>query len=218
MNISFLLPTRNRPEKLKKLLLSLKETCNNINNYEVVLVFDNDDTAHINEFNNLNKNFNYQTIIMNRVGYDNLHIYYNEACKIAKGNWLWPWNDDCSEMLSKDWDLIVEEYNNKFCILNPWNTRSCDSGYLQSHTMFPVVPKKYVELLGHLSPWNHYDTYTERVVSGLNLLINEFRIVHTHDREEDETTKGVQYHKIPFPNEQLNIDRDKINNYLKEDN
>jgi len=216
MNISFLLPTRNRPEKLKKLLLSLKETCNNISNYEVVLVFDSDDTHHIQKFNELDKNFNYQTIIMDRVGYDNLHIYYNKACEIAKGNWLWLWNDDACEMLSKDWDLIIENYNNQFLILNPWNTRSCDSEYLKTHTMFPIVPKKYVELLGHFSPWNHLDTYTERVIGGMNILKNEFKIVHTHDREEDETLKEVHYHRIPFPHEQLEIDRNIIINYLKE--
>ena len=209
-----MLPTRGRPEKLKKLLFSLKETCSCVNNYEVVLVFDSDDKEHIEKFNNLKKEFNYQTIIMDRVGYDNLQIYYNKACEISRGNWLWLWNDDASEMLCKNWDIIIEEYNDQFLILNPWNTRSEDSQYLQTNTMFPIFPKKYVEILGHLSPWNHVDTYTDRVISGLIPIKNEFRIIHSHDKEKDKTSKEVFYHRVPFPQKQLEIDRFKINSYL----
>ena len=151
---------------------------------------------------------------MDRVGYDNLHIYYNKAYEISRGNWLWLWNDDACEMLCRDWDLIIEEYNNQFLILNPWNTRSIDSQYLKTNTMFPIFHRKYAEMLGHLSPWNHVDTYTNRVISGLVPLKNEFRIVHSHDRENDETDKEVFYHRVAFPEEQLKIDRSKISNYL----
>lgn len=37
MKISFLLPTRGRPENLKLVLDSLENTCDSISNYEVIL-------------------------------------------------------------------------------------------------------------------------------------------------------------------------------------
>lgn len=214
MKISFLLPTRYRSEKLKELLDSFYETCNNIDNYEVILVFDSDDIDHINYFNSLEKKFNYKTLIVDRVGYNNLHLYYNIACSYSTGEWLWVWNDD-SKMLSKDWDLVIDEYSGQFVILNPWNTRPMDAEYLKTCSLFPIVPRKMFELLGHFSPWNHIDTYINRLQSGLNLLKNEFRIIHTHDREIDENLKNVTYHAVPFPDNQFIKDRQIIIDYLE---
>jgi glycosyltransferase involved in cell wall biosynthesis len=212
--ISFLLPTRNRSDKLKTLLDSFIKTASSIDNYEVILVFDDDDVEHIKQFESIPKNFNYKKIVMKRVGYNNLQEYYNTAALNSSGDWLWVWNDD-SKMLSKDWDLIIEEYTNKFVIINPWNTRPEDSEYLQTNSLFPIVPRKMVELLGYFSPWNHIDTYWNRLQNGLSLLKNEFRIVHTHEREIDENLKNVVYHEIPFPNGNFIKDRKILENYLE---
>lgn len=212
--ISFLLPTRNRSDKLKTLLDSFIKTASSIDNYEVILVFDDDDDEHIKQFESIPKNFNYKKIVMKRVGYNNLHEYYNTAALNSSGEWLWVWNDD-SKMISKNWDLIINEYNNQFLILNPWNTRPEDYGYLQTNSLFPIIPRKMIELLGYFSPWNHIDTYWNRLQNGLNLLHNEFRIIHTHDREIDENLKHVVYHQIPFPIDNFNRDRQILEKYLE---
>jgi glycosyltransferase involved in cell wall biosynthesis len=213
--ISFLLPIRKRPNSLKKSLESLAKTCNDIKNYEVIVVFDDDDTNTIDEFNSWEKNYNYQKIITKRLGYDYLNVYYNMACAAAKGEWLWVWNDD-AEMINKDWDLIIKEYDNQFLILNPFNTREIDSKYLLTNTLFPILPKKYYELLYHLSPWNHIDTYIGRVCVGL--IKNEFRLLHTHDKQNDEVSKEIVYHKIPFPEDQYLIDIEIIKKYINGNN
>ena len=211
--ISFLLPIRKRPYSLKRSLDSLYTTCSDPTSYEVVIIFDSDDIETINEFNSWEKKFNYKVEIMDRLGYDYLNEYYNKACSLSSGEWLWVWNDDTC-MLEKNWDLIIKEYDKKFLIINPYNTRDVDREYIKTHTLFPIVPKKYYELLSHLSPWNHIDTYTERVIDGLNLLKNEFRIIHTHEKNNDEVSKEITYHRISIPEEQLSIDRDKIIKYL----
>ena len=216
MKISFLLPTRGRSENLKLVLDSLENTCDSISNYEVILCFDNDDVKHIEEFDSWTKNYNFKKIVIDRCGYDNIHIYYNKAAEESSGDWLWVWNDDC-EMIKKGWDTIISEYNGQFVIINPWNTRDVDAQYLLTNLMFPIFPRKYLELLGHLSPWNHIDTYTDHVVSVFNFPIkqNEWRIVHTHNKQNDQTTREIFYHRIPMPINQLTIDRTKISNYLK---
>ena len=214
ITVSFLLPTRKRSKKLEELLDSFKNTCNSINNYEVILVFDSDDTEHLNYFNSLEKKFNYKVIITDRVGYNNLHEYYNMAAFAAKGRWLWVWNDD-SKMLSKNWDLIIQEYDNQFIILNPWNTRPEDHNYLQTNSLFPIVPKKWVDLLGYFSPWNHIDTYVNRIQSGFGLLKNEFKIIHTHDRIIDDNLQNVTYHAVPFPEKNYIRDKKIISDYLE---
>jgi hypothetical protein len=209
--ISFLLPIRKRPDSLKKSLDSLVKTCNNKNNYEVIVVFDDDDVDTILAFDSWEKDYNFQKLVTKRFGYDYLNMYYNMACEAAKGQWLWVWNDD-TEMLNKDWDLIIKEYDNQFVILNPFNTREVDAKYLLTHTLFPILPKKYYELLNHLSPWNHIDTYIERICVGL--IKNEFRLLHTHNKQIDEVSKEITYHKILFPQEQFLIDSEIIKKYV----
>lgn len=211
--VSFLLPTRGRSQKLKAVLDSLVETCSSINNFEVVLLFDDDDREHIGEFESWPKNYQYKKQVLKRAGYNNLQVYYNLACSMSSGKWLWVWNDD-SRMISRDWDLVIKEYEEEFVILNPWNTREVDKEYLKTHTMFPIVPRVFYEHLGHLSPWNHIDTYLGKIVDGMGLIKNEFRIVHTHDREIDKTLEGVVYLQVPCPSEQCRIDRQKISDYI----
>jgi len=213
--ISFLLPTRKRPDDLKKSLDSLENTCSSIDNYEVVIVFDEDDSETISIFDSWDKKYNYKKIVSKRLGYDYLNLYYNMACDIAKGQWFWVWNDD-AEMLNKDWDLIIQEYDKQFVILNPFNTRQVDSQYLLTHTLFPIVPRKYYELLSYLSPWNHIDTYCERICSGL--IKNEFRLLHTHNKQNDEVSNAIVYHRIPFPQDQYLIDIDIIKKYINGNN
>jgi hypothetical protein len=220
-NISFLLPTRSRTENLKKMFESLYETSYDKNSYEIVLIFDSDDTDHINSFISFHKPFKHTAIIMERVGYYGLHHYYNAACKLAKGNWLWLWNDDCTEMLEPNWDLIIKEYNNQFLVLNPFHKDFSSSKrneivaeFLSHSSMFPIVPKKYVEILGYFAPWNHLDTYTNYIAKTLNILKNEYRIQHVHTRVIDEVLENVEYHKYPLPVDQLQKDIKKISNYL----
>lgn len=209
--VSFLLPVRKRPKTLKLSLDSLLNTCSNVSNYEVIVVFDDDDIETINEFDSWDKNYNYKKIISQRFGYDFLNKYYNLASNESSGKWLWVWNDD-TEMINKNWDLIIEEYNDQFLILNPFNTREMDAVYLQTHTLFPIIPRKYVELLGHISPWNHIDTYIERICS--EYIKNEFRILHTHNKNDDEISKEIVYHRISFPQEQFEIDFRIIRDFI----
>lgn len=205
--ISFLLPTRMRPDSLKKSLDSLMNTCSSIENYEVVVVFDEDDVETIDIFDLWEKNYNYTKVIVPRFGYDYLNEYYNAACAVAKGDWFWVWNDD-TEMLNSDWDLILKEYDGQFVVLNPYNTREIDKEYILTHTLFPIVPRLYYDTLGRLSPWNHIDTYIEKLIGCL--IKNEFRLCNSHDKQDDVVTKEIQYHRIPFPQNELNIDLAKL--------
>ena len=209
--VSFILPIRKRPISLKKNLDSLLATCNDVNNYEVIVIFDDDDINTIQEFDSWDKPFNYQKIVTKRLGYDYLHTYMNMGCEVAKGEWLWTWNDDV-EMVNKDWDLVIKEYQNQFLILNPFNTRKEDAEYLLTRILFPIIPKTFFNLLSHISPWTHFDNYIEKLCP--ELIRNEFRLLHTHDKHSDEVTQEIVYFRLPFPEEQLVIDRDKLNVYL----
>jgi glycosyltransferase involved in cell wall biosynthesis len=212
MEISFIIPTRKRTEKLKRLLDSLESTCNNKDNYEVILAFDSDDKDHYEQFASWTKNYNHKSFIIDRLGFDHLEVYCNKAAEISSGKWLWWWADD-SYMTSKDWDSIIKEYDDKFVLLNPWH--ALHESYIQEATMFPIVPRKYYEILGYVSPWNHVDTYVERILKPFGLMKNEFRITHDHDRDEnDETHKEVIYHRRGFPLQQYANDMIRVKKYL----
>lgn len=214
--ISFLIPTRKRVNCLNLSLESLQRTCTDIDSFEVIIITDNDD-VETNEFlKSKIHNFTFKTKVrsLDRLGYNYLNEYYNLAAEISEGEWIWVWNDD-TKMISEGWDTIIKKYDNEFLILNPFNTRKVDEEYIKTHTLFPIISKKFYQIFSRISPWNHIDTYIERVADGFDLIKNEFNIIHTHDKENDEVTSEIHYHVIPFPNGELEQDREKLLKYLK---
>ena len=47
-------------------------------------------------------------------GYESLHHMYNELCHISSGTFFYLWNDDAT-MLTEAWDLIISDYQYKYC-------------------------------------------------------------------------------------------------------
>jgi glycosyltransferase involved in cell wall biosynthesis len=178
--ISILLATRNRTEMLKKSLASLVDLASDPKNLEILLAFDNDDTKTIdwvqeNVLTDLDdKNVSYACMSFDRLGYIRLNEYYNKLAVEAEGDWLFFWGDDAI-METQDWDKKLIEHTGKFRVLRAL-THNC-----HPLAIFPIVPKKWVELFGYFSPHQLNDNWVSQV-GYLSDIVETIDVHIEHDR------------------------------------
>lgn len=178
--ISVLLPTRGRTDMLKRSLLSLLDLAQNPAEIEIMLAFDNDDKESLdwcrdNVFPELeHRGVDALVIEFTPLGYLKLHEYLNALAGLAGGNWLMFWNDD-AVMQTQDWDQRIVEHNGKFlCLRMPTHNQ-------HPYAIFPIVPRDWYYLLGHLS--NHQ--LTDATISQISYMLNIVKNINVevlHDR------------------------------------
>jgi hypothetical protein len=203
--VTFLIPSRKRLGPLTSSIKSLEQTCNNIDSFEVIVIFDEDDTSTINEFKLCDFKCSIKTIVSKRYGYYGLHNYINNAFEKSSGEWFWLWNDDIA-MVSKNWDLVIHGYRDQFVILNPANSNPAWANYVKDATISPLVPKKWFQLLNRFSAYSQYDTYINSIAYRLNMVINENRLVNDHRQLKDEVSSGISYEHSKFPKYESDYD------------
>lgn len=166
--ISLLVPSRARPELLKESIASLGD-----GDFEVLIRVDDDDPQldGYAEFPNV--------IIGPHHGYGALQNYYNELAAAARGDWLFLWNDDAL-MKTPDWIEIVRSFDQRMVVLNP-NTNH-DNWEIDMN-VFPILPRKIFELLGHFSLNAHNDSWIEYVARDAGIMVR-VPIMIFHDRAD----------------------------------
>ncbi len=151
MAVSLIIPTRMRTKALSKSIGSVVGHARHT--VEVLLALDVDDIETA-EYLKTDPIPNSRVVVGPRVGYGGLHLYVNALARIATGDWLFLWNDDCI-METQGWDSVVGEYDGQMVVLNP---QSNHSNQERGHCVFPIVPRRMVEILGHFSLSKHNDT------------------------------------------------------------
>ena len=160
--ISILLATRKRTEMLKKSLASLITLASDPKNLEILLAFDNDDNETVewvqdNVLPDLDDaDVSWTCLSFERLGYIRLNEYYNKLAVEAEGDWLFFWGDDAI-METQDWDKKLIEHTGKFRVLRAL-THRC-----HPLAIFPIVPRKWVELFGYFSPHQLNDNWVSQV-------------------------------------------------------
>ena len=227
--ISVLLPTRGRTDMLKRSLLSLLDLAKNPTELEILLAFDNDDKQSLewcqqNIFPELESHGVDATVVeFTPLGYLKLHEYLNALAGLANGNWLMFWNDD-AVMQTQDWDQHITEHNGKFlCLRMPTHNH-------HPYAIFPIVPRDWFYLLGHLS--NHQ--LTDATISQISYIAGIMKNINVevlHDRfditgnNQDATFKNRpmlegrpddprDFNHVTFRNKRVN-DANKIAWYLE---
>jgi hypothetical protein len=165
--ISVLLPTRGRPKLLRESVGSLHETATKDQApFEVLYAFDADDEEGLTAYDWLAWNLpgiHRPRIFQQRHGYAGLHIYvnalagwpYNPGWAGPKGRWLLLWNDD-AVMHTYGWNTEIAKWPDRY-VLDCWSNhepRTC---------AFPVVPRWWVDRLGHFSLNAHNDTWWQEI-------------------------------------------------------
>jgi hypothetical protein len=182
--ISILLPTRGRPDLLKRSVFSLLDTASNTDGIEILLAIDDDDPLTIDYVNNeLVPELNDRDVAMRaftfkRLGYLNLHLYVNHLARESMGEWMILWNDD-AVMQTDNWDLEIAKYNGQFKVL-----RFKDNHNEHPNAIFPCIPKDWVALFDVLTPHQVTDSWVSQVAYIVGIIQNVPSVYVYHDRHD----------------------------------
>ena len=175
-----LLPTRGRKEALKRSILSAVNTADDIDSFQVLIGFDDDDTATVDYFTTelqpeLDQlGVNYQAHVFAPMGYIRLNEYVNGLARHSDADWLVFWNDDAI-METPGWDTVIADHTGEFKVL-AFHTHN-DHPY----SIFPIVPRAWFELFGYLSPHQISDAWLSQQAYVLDIW-KRIEVHVTHDR------------------------------------
>ena len=228
-NIAILLPTRGRAEMLERSIQSLISLAKDPDQIQLMLAFDNDDKVGINHFKQVvqpwldDNQVNYTAMSFDPLGYIRLNEYVNELARNSDARWLVFWNDD-AVMQTQDWDAEIMKWDGQFKLL-AFLTHN-----LHPYSIFPIVPRKWLDLLGYLSPHQISDAWLSQQAYMLDIL-ERIPVEVLHDRHDltgnnkDETflnrpmLEGNPMHPADFHSIKQsgirNNDCAKIANYLQ---
>lgn len=172
--ISVLMPSRGRVALAKQAVESL-----GTGDYEVLITIDEDD-PQIKDYYKLVKD-NISLTVVNRWGYGALHEYYNNLSELADGDWLMLYNDD-AVMETPNWTQIISQYDHTIPqVLNVWNK--------EGDNLFPLISRKWYELVGHFSLNTHADSWVQQIGQRLDIqtYVPGIKITHQGENMHDQT-------------------------------
>ena len=179
-DIAMLLATRGRTEILGRSIRSLIELADNPSRVQLMFAFDDDDEIGFKYFKDElqpwmdARDVNYTAMRFKRMGYVNLHKYNNAMAKGSSSRWLVIWNDD-AVMESKGWDTTIMSYEGQFKLL------SFKTHRMHPYSIFPIVPRKWYDLLGYISPhptqdgWVSQTAYMLDIYQRINVEVLHYR-------------------------------------------
>ncbi|MHB1606652.1 MAG: glycosyltransferase family 2 protein [Leptospirales bacterium] len=140
--ISVLIPTRKRPDYLKRMLESYEKTLVNSNQSELIFRCDNDDMETISYLSSTG----FRIIIGPRLdGYKSLPVFFNEMVKIADGDLFICGNDDML-FKTRNWPQLIIDEANKYPdgIFNI----GVSTGLNDDKFPFSIVSRQLVDAMG----------------------------------------------------------------------
>ncbi len=195
--ISLLLPSRERSKKFKRMLISLKSKCLNINRVEILLLLDEDDkeiTNYRKLIENDFKNLNIKLIIKNLKTHA---LRNNYLASISNGDVLFPANDDMI-FISNHWDHNIDIEFSKIDMKKPyclWINSGKKYNYL--HCDFPILNKAWYKSLGYVGSEFFSFWYLDTWICDLSFKSKKFFVTNkisvdqlsadTHENEVDNT-------------------------------
>lgn len=147
-----------------------------------MLGFDNDDEVGVQHFKDSvqpwldDNNVNYTAMSFEPMGYIRLNEYVNLLARSSDARWLVFWNDD-AVMESQDWDRTIMSYDGQFKLL------AFDTHHQHPYSIFPIVPREWLDLMGYLSPHQISDAWLSQQAYLLDIM-QRTDIKVLHDRHD----------------------------------
>lgn len=180
--ISILLPTRGRTTQLLRSVDSLIDTADDPTRIQWLFGFDNDDLETYDWFQDhvlpkiITSGATYTCMGFEPIGYEQLHKYVNSLAASALGDWFVFWNDD-AVMKTSGWDTEIVSHTGTFCL------QAFDTHNKHPYSIFPIVPKKWFDLIGHLSLHQLNDAWLSQIAWMLDI-VKPIPIEVLHDRAD----------------------------------
>lgn len=181
-DIAILLPTRGRAEMLERSIKSLIELADDSSRVQLMFGFDNDDEVGTKHFEEVvqpwldEHNVNYTAMAFEPLGYIRLNEYVNELARNSDARWLVFWNDD-AVMETQSWDTEIMKWEGQFKLL------AFQTHNLHPYSIFPIVPRKWLDLLGYLSPHQISDAWLSQQAFMLDIM-ERIPVNVLHDRHD----------------------------------
>jgi hypothetical protein len=167
--VSVLVPSRSRPAALARAVDSLLSRAVT-GRVEVLVRVDDDETGLYPPLPGV-------TMVDGPSwGYRGMHRYFNELAALAQGQWLFVFNDDAL-CRARRWDEKLAAMGSEFRLL------ATASNHGTTMSPFPIVPKAWYDVLGHLSPHAQIDAWTEHVAREVGIR-EEIDLYVLHDRAD----------------------------------
>lgn len=180
--IAILLPTRGRTDALDRSLVGLLEKASDLDNIQVLLGLDTDDSVGVEHFQKElqpkldNMGVDYTAMLFTPMGYGRLNEYINELAKNASADWLFFWNDD-AVMETQDWDLEITKRTGEFKLLAVHTHND------HPYSIFPILPSKWLEVVGHLSLHSMTDAWLSQIAFLIDIW-ERIEVDVIHDRAD----------------------------------
>ena len=178
IDISILLPTRGRTAQLDRSVTSLIQHADHTDTIEWLLAFDEDDQPSVDYFQeNIASKIEesggtYTCMGFAPLGYTRLNEYLNALAPHAQAPWWVFWNDD-AVMMDDHWDSVISSQGDRFCI------QAFDTHKKHPYSIFPIVPRTWWRLLGHLSEHPLNDAYISQIAWMLDIMVRiDIRVEH----------------------------------------
>ena len=155
-DIAILLATRGRTDSLGRSIRSMIELADRPDRLQLMFAFDNDDVIGVDYFTTElqpwleEKEISFFAVKFERQGYHRLHVYNNKMVEYTKSHWLMIWNDD-AVMETQGWDTEIMKYQDQFKLLAVHTHKD------HPYSIFPILPRKWYDLLGYISPHSVQD-------------------------------------------------------------
>lgn len=179
--------SRKRVERLTKTLQSLVET-GSLDNFEVWLKFDDDDTDSIAAIPMLESRFNAHIMVAPRLdGYASCEHYMNEMMPGFKGEWFWCLNDDAT-VEGVGWNDQLKSIPKQGVVVHPEIHQLGGSKYKEDgRSAFPCVPMGFWTQYGNPKIERPFDTFCNEIarINGLKIVFLKGVTVN-HQRDGDE--------------------------------
>ena len=179
-DIVICLPTRARTHMMDRSVRSLFDLADNPQRIKILFGFDNNDSVGTAHFTNQlqpwldEKDHAYTAMQFEPLGYLRLNEYVNALAKTVTAKWYIFWNDD-AVMRTVGWDTEVMRYDGEFKLL-AFHTHQ-DHPY----SIFPIVPHKWIEILGYLCPHQISDAWLSQQAYMLDVW-QRIDVIVKHDR------------------------------------
>jgi hypothetical protein len=206
-SVAVLLATRGRTKSLNLCITSMVNRATHKDKIQFIFAFDRDDYVGFGYFNDVLKHWlnerkiNYQVVITERYGYIALNRYYNIMARMAEADWLMMWGDDAI-METDGWDQHIAKKTGEFKVLSVLTHKE------HPYSIFPIVPRMWVRLLGVMSTHQVVDAETSQMAYLLDIF-ERIPVYVTHDRFDlTGNNKDATYDERVYLEHNVNDPRD----------
>jgi hypothetical protein len=140
-----LIPSRARPERLVKTLISIRDTVAAADQVETLIRIDDDDQASLAIKDELARRFKHTRVVVGprETGYTSLAKFYTQLADASQAAWIFNLNDDAT-FQGHGWDLQLAALPTTGVIVQPeWITSGSVRGSVYRNVEggpFPCVP------------------------------------------------------------------------------